>query len=1196
MPGGLVSIGKVDDSAYYEDYAKTANSPGRWYGQGCEQMFGIEPGTLLNIPAEGERGELMLALDGINPRTGEALQLPKNRSVKGYDVTFSPPKTFSVLASLAPDNSLRDQLWQAHREAVDATLAWMEKEIMVGRRGHAGRDGTVHQSVAVAQFDHETSRSDDPQIHTHCVVVGYGLGEDDKIGTLWSTPFWSGKAGREQIVSTLGEIYGAHLRQSTANLDLPIRWQRRTQRGRIGWEIAGITPKIHGEFSRRTTTIETKLAEMGLSDNATKATQKMVTMSTRQSKTERLARDLRPEWIARLEALRMTPEKLMERVRDEWKKRKNTSPAIATDAILDVLTAAAPTFTKHDLMGAICSAAPLGLTVDQAEQLADTMLASGEIVRVAHTLASENMSLGYSDRFITKELWEREQTVLALARRTQHAPADQVVANRNLADDTIAANPSLDEEQQNVLKHMLMGGNVTIVEAGPGTGKTFVLGRAASAWRAQRVPVIGLSVAWRAANEMRGVGVNAMALAAWRAENHTIPPGAVVVVDEASMISTSDLADLIEDADRVNARVVLIGDSRQLGAVEAGGLFPLLSQELGAATMVTNRRQVAAWEREMLSDLRRGDAVRAVSSLAEHGRVVLSPTPEGATTRLLEDWRAARSHGEEVAILSATREGRDSLNALAHETLAASGVVAGTGVVVPASDKHDGIVEREYLPGERIKCLKKQTWRGNVTTYNGTEATYITSHRYRHTLRLTDGREITVTTDYISNHTDYAYASTIHSSQGRTVGTAARARREDTESTAGRCFVLAPEALALESAHVALSRATDTTTLYSYVDNDSDDETHLLDSAGNHLTEDKDIEKTTARAWSESGEAKAGVSEWTSSKRVWEMINSSTRTELETSRDTLARQLSASLITRDILASARQQVAEASTPTEQAKAQEHRKALVVNAWQARHGERIDLVAARQQMAEIDQALAISRKLEVRNLMLTPTHPSTEVVGNLPTTTRDQLLAEQALGELVDAHHYIRTARLNSNSEHIQALAQDEKVWTDIARLVQPGSDTRPLEELVDPSATTKIEDELVAHDINPALLIEPAIERQIAALAWLKAPDREIGTACDRAVEMAGAGVPAPAALAVALRETGSRLASKREDVPVAVRAATTQGVTIPATNALAAAAELVNELHPATAETEPETEPTVPMPTVPMPEIGQELRIERSI
>ena len=1196
MPGGLVSIGKVDDAAYYENYARTSSSPGRWYGKGCEQMFGIEPGTTLAIPAEGERGQLMLALDGINPMTKNPLELPKNRSVKGYDVTFSPPKTLSILASLAPDNSLRDQLWQAHRQAVDATLAWMERELMVGRRGHAGRDGTVHQSVAVAQFDHETSRSDDPQIHTHCVIVGYGLGEDGKLSTLWSSPFWSGKAGHEQIVSTLGEIYGAYLRQSTTSLDLPISWQRRTQRGQIGWEIAGITPKIHGEFSRRTTTIETKLAEMGLSDNATKATQKMVTMSTRQSKTERLARELRPEWISRLAALRMTPEKLVNKVRNEGKKRKNVSSNIATDAVLDVLSAAAPTFTKHDLVGAICSAAPLGLTIEQAEQMADTMLQSGEIVCISTTLAGESMPLGYTNRYITRTLWEREQAVLDLARRTRATSADGVVADKNLATDTIAANPSLDEEQQNVLKHMLTGDFVSVVEAGPGTGKTFVLGKAAQAWRAQGCPVIGLAVAWRAANEMRSVGIDSMALAAWRTENHTIPPGAVVVVDEASMISTSDLADLIEAADRVFARVILIGDSRQLGAVEAGGLFPLLSTELGAVSMVTNRRQVAAWERKMLSDLRRGDAVRAVSALAEHGRVVLAPTPEGATTRLLSDWRDARSHGEEVAILSATREGRDSLNALAHETLAASGVVTGTGVVVSASDKHDGIMEREYLPGERIKCLKKQTWRGNVVTYNGTEATYIGSNHGRHTLKLADGREITVTNNYLINHTDYSYASTIHSSQGRTVGTAARARRDGVDSTQGRCFILAPEALALESAHVALSRATDQTTLYSYMSSEDTDETHLLDSAGNPITEDKDVQKIMAKAWSESGEARAGVGEQKSNERVWKMVNNSTRTELEVSRDTLARQLKASLITRDALADARKTEDEATTEIAKTKAHERRREMLESAWQARHGERIDLVDARQSLAEIDQAVSLQRKLEVRNLMLAPDHPSTEIVGNLGTTTRDQLLMEQALGELVDAHHYIRRARLNSNSEHIQAMAEDEKVWADIAHLVQPGSDTRPLEELVDPSATTKIEDELVVHGIDPALLIEPAIERQVAALAWLQAPNREIGMACQRASEMTGAGVPRAAALAVALRETGARLANKQEDVPVAVRAATTQGVTIPATNALAKVAELVNELHPATVEQEPETEPEVPMPTVPMPEIGQELRIERSI
>ncbi len=1196
MAGGLVSISKVDDAAYYENYARTASSPGRWWGTGCSQMFGIEPGTTLTIPAEGERGELMMALEGRNPRTENPLELSRNHSVKGYDLTMSPPKTFSVLASLAPDTELRDRMWQAHRQAVDKTLEWMEKELMVGRRGHNGRDGTVHQAIAAALFDHETSRLDDPQMHTHCVIVGYGMGQDGKLSTLWSTPFWSGKSAHEQIVSTLGEVYGAHLRQATVDLDIPISWQRRTQRGKIGWEIRGIAPKIHREFSRRRVQVETQMEAVGLSIDANHAVRQAATLDTRQSKTERLASDLRPEWISRLEALRMTPEKLVNKVRDEWKKRKNTSPAIATDAVLDVLSAAAPTFTRHDLVGAICSAAPQGLTIEQAERMADTMLASGEIVCVSQSLAQENMPLGYTNRYITKELWEREQAVLALARRTRATSADQVVASRNLATDTIAANPGLDEEQQNVLRHMLTGGSICIVEAGPGTGKTYVLGRAAQAWRMQGCPVVGLSVAWRAANEMRGVGVNAMALAAWRTENHVIPSGAVVVVDEASMISTSDLADLIEAADRVNARVILIGDSRQLGAVEAGGLFPLLSTELGAVSMVTNRRQVAAWEREMLSDLRRGDAVRAVSALAEHGRVILTPTPEGATTRLLSDWQAARAAGKEVAILSATREGRDSLNALAHASLLASGIVGGTGVVVSASDKHDGIVEREYLPGERIKCLKKQSWKGNITTYNGTEATYVGSNHGRHTLRLADGRKITVTTGYISNHTDYAYASTIHSSQGRTVGTAARARREDTESTAGRCFILAPEALALESAHVALSRATDQTTLYSYMSSEDTDETHLLDSAGNPITEDKDIEKTMARAWSESGEARAGVGEQKSNERVWEMVRLSTRSDLEVSRDTLARQLKASLITRDALADARKTEDEATTEIAKTKAHERRREMLESAWQARHGERIDLVNARQRMAEIDQAVSLQRKLEVRNLMLSPDHPSTEIVGSFPTTTRDQLLTEQALGELVDAHHYIRQARLNSNSERIQAMAEDGMVWADITRLVQAGSDTRPLEELVDPSATTKIEDELVVHGIDPALLIERAIERQIAALAWLKAPDREIGTACQRASEMAGAGVPETAALAVALRETGARLASKRENVPVAVRAATTQGVTIPATNALAKAAELVNELQPSTIEQEPETEPEVPMPTVPMPQVGQELRIERSV
>jgi ATP-dependent exoDNAse (exonuclease V) alpha subunit len=125
----------------------------------------------------------------------------------------------------------------------------------------------------------------------------------------------------------------------------------------------------------------------------------------------------------------------------------------------------------------------------------------------------------------------------------------------------------------------------------------------------------------------------------------TLPRRAVLVIDEAGMVSTRELAELLEHADRIHAKVVLVGDHRQLAEIDAGGAFRALATRLPAIELKENRRQHAAWERDALALLRDGDANEGLRRYEEHGRVATGESADELRGRLVADWWA--SHGRD---------------------------------------------------------------------------------------------------------------------------------------------------------------------------------------------------------------------------------------------------------------------------------------------------------------------------------------------------------------------------------------------------------------------------------------------------------------------------------------------------------------------------------------------------------------------
>ena len=192
---------------------------------------------------------------------------------------------------------------------------------------------------------------------------------------------------------------------------------------------------------------------------------------------------------------------------------------------------------------------------------------------------------------------------------------DTAVADEDAVRAALRARPELSDEQTALVTGLTTNGHaIDVVVAAAGTGKTFALDGARDAWQHSGHRVIGTALAARAAAELEAsAGIPSQTIASLLADldnpNHGgLPPDAVVIVDEAGMVGTRTLARLIDHAAAARAKVVLVGDPRQLPEIDAGGLLRGLAQRVEPIRLSQNRRQHDAWEREALRALRAGQS------------------------------------------------------------------------------------------------------------------------------------------------------------------------------------------------------------------------------------------------------------------------------------------------------------------------------------------------------------------------------------------------------------------------------------------------------------------------------------------------------------------------------------------------------------------------------------------------------------
>jgi conjugative relaxase-like TrwC/TraI family protein len=672
----------------------------------------------VGLAGEVDGQSLRHLLSGSSP-AGDNLGLqlrPERRP--GYDLTFSAPKGISLLWALGPGD-LPGTISDAHDRAVVATLDRLSAEACYVRRGRNGKELLDADGFVGAAFRHRTSRAGDPQLHTHVVVPNLVKGSDGR---------WSAPDGRHLFTwaKTAGTLYQSALRAELGPLGLA--WHVR--RSGLG-ELAGIPTPILRRFSTRRADIEAAMEARGLESHRTART---ATLATRTRRTSGGVVDdvLRERWREELDEIELPdgagarrpvtiddvtgalgmehpvppgPDDIEVAFQsllgehgvslDDWEIDESSiveRETLATRAM--PVTLLGSTFSRRDALSAVARA--FDVIPDEAVALTADLLKRDSVVRVLadptvdadkiRTKQGQVVPANSGDRrYTTTELLAAEQRVTESVVARIGAGTGQVAAE--LATQVLGLHGHLDGEQAAGVRALLTSGNgYDLVMGHAGTGKSTMLGAARIGWEEAGFRVIGTAVAARTAADLEGgTGIPSSSLAQLLAdlrEGGGLTSRHVIVVDEASMVGTRPLDELRSYVDAAGAKLVLVGDNRQLSSIDAGGSLRTLSGELGdhVVTLTTNRRQTGTdqqWERDALVALREGKVAPAVTAYAENGRVTITGTIDEARQRIVDDWWAVHqdpaTRHQTTAILAVRRSDVAALNEMVRSRRQSAG-------------------------------------------------------------------------------------------------------------------------------------------------------------------------------------------------------------------------------------------------------------------------------------------------------------------------------------------------------------------------------------------------------------------------------------------------------------------------------------------------------------------------------------------
>jgi conjugative relaxase-like TrwC/TraI family protein len=770
-----------DASGYYVDQ-KGLEPAGMWYGAGAQEfnLSGIVSADVLKRLCEG--------FDPESPDKRLVRNAGKDNRKHGDDLCFSAPKSVS-LAWARSSAELREAIEAAMHQAVKDALDYIQDACGYARVGAQGQK-IEKVPLMFALFEHGSSRAGDAQLHVHSVcpnITTHGINKNGKVRTtaIDSTHFYHHmmaggaifRASFAEYVRRLGfsiERDGSCFR--IANFSEAFCDAASTRREEI---LAGIL-----ERSSKTARLK-GLSEAEIIKAASGLMAEIVNLETRRAKRELSRADIFENTRELSRSLGL-PDNYVERLLTHQREFTLDEKAIIKEEVFHAsvatLTDRYSHWNKRDLTRIIAEESQgKGLSGRDVRELVEEKVISQEMVRIGEVVTSQKNETRKAwmerteERFTTREILALEAKMLSSVQEMTHKPAAvdtrTALAVIDITRDQLAREgKTLTTEQAKVIEEMTTRpGGISCLVGMAGTSKSTILGSCRLAWELSGKNVIGCALAGVAADSLKtSSGIESdtlsMTLTRLRHGKLTLTEKDIVVLDEAGMVPTKLMAELVEHARKAGASLIPAGDTAQIQSIGAGGPFQSITQRITNVSKLTEiHRQREPWRKETVRQLSRGEAHEVLVAYAAHDQLHMTHTRGEAFEKVVDLWKAdkghLKEHTKEVFILAPMNCEVKAINKMCQAERLREGQLGEKAITVAGEKIHQG---------DRVVLTKKD--RGlNVENGFFGEVTSINPESQRLRVKLDKGaREISISVPDYGDRIKLGYCSTVHTSQGST--------------------------------------------------------------------------------------------------------------------------------------------------------------------------------------------------------------------------------------------------------------------------------------------------------------------------------------------------------------------------------------------------------------------------------------------
>jgi conjugative relaxase-like TrwC/TraI family protein len=681
----------------------------------------------------------------------------------------------------------------------DATLGFLDEWFarQGGRRGKAQRR-THTSGLMWARTRHATSRAGDPAPHDHVLIANLTEMLDDRGG--WKALDTAGVRDLVHAATMVGRLAAA---EKAVSLGYAIEPDHGPSGKLDHWRIAGIPAEVADQFSKRGEAIEDELERAGFRSYRARG---IAARNSGEVKKDEKPEALIARWLDELDAIGWPSRKLRQRL-DTVNERHHRPLRTLTDRERHQLAyetigpkgplAKRKAFTRADVIRVVAPTL-YGCAADELDRVVAGILQHRECVPLVGQPGARGRAWAAASVLAT------EQAIEAVAKRLVGRESSVVVGRLAtglaIAHKQRALGRSLTDSQRHAIAHVFASGrSLDLIVGVAGSGKTTALDVLRAGYEGNGYRVLGTAISGQAARTLldeAGVDSRTIASLVRRLERQqlTLDERTVLLIDEAGMADDRAVLKLLAAVDVAGAKAVIVGDHRQLDAVEAGGGLEALINRHGPAVHVLhdNIRQHDPAERSALRQLRNGKVAAAVDWYRDNDRLRIAPTRDDALDAAIEAWEADVRAGHETVLLAWRRRDVAALNERARRRKVEAGAITGPALAAPGG--------KRYAVGDRVVTLSPSGDGRFVTSERGHVAAVAPDEL---TVRFDDGRTALLAGEELaSDRLDHAYAVTVHRMQGETVD---------------RAHVFA-DGGGRELAYVATSRARDTSHVYVVAD------------------------------------------------------------------------------------------------------------------------------------------------------------------------------------------------------------------------------------------------------------------------------------------------------------------------------------------------------------------------------------------